>query len=135
MPKSFTSSLKTGAPNPWSWEVSTHRDSCHVIFPGKLLKHRQDIHLCLSKVNMQMWDLGQTAGMFLVCLLFLYTAMVIRPLSTAEHLLASPPAVLSGLQLTARKEAHLQLLAARNKQHLMSGVSCLCGAKQITREE
>lgn len=84
---------------------------------------------------MQTQDLGQTAGMFFVCLLFLHAATVIRPLSTAEHLLTSPPAVLSGLQLIARKEAHLQLLAARNKQRFISGVSCLCGAKQITREE
>lgn len=73
--------------------------------------------------------------MFIVCLLFLHPAVVIRPLSTAEHLLTSPPAVSSGLQLIAREEAHLQLLAARNKQHFVSGVGCLCDAKQITREE
>lgn len=85
---------------------------------------------------MQTQDLGQTAGMLILCVFFLPAAAVINPLGIAEHLPASLPAALSGLQLAFRgKEVHLQPLTVGNKQHSVIGVSLLHSAKQIAREE
>lgn len=85
---------------------------------------------------MQTQDSGQTAGMLMLRVFSPPAAMVIGPLSIAEHLPASPAAALSGLQLAFREEeAHLQPRTAGNKQHSVTGLSRLHSAKQITREE
>lgn len=48
------------------------------------------------------------AGMLILCAFLLPAAVVVSPLSIAEHLPASPPAAVSGLQRAFReKEARL----------------------------